>query len=235
MIKDFETTVLNIETVATDTKKLQLTKPSGFNFKAGQFLLIKFAKNLMRAYSIASSPKDSFLELIIRIIPEGKGSSIIDKTKIGDKFIISGGMGHFLLSENKNVELYFLATGTGIAPFRSMILTESLQKNPRKMHLFYGGRWKEDLPYLEEISEWTKNLEVKIGLSRDLKAHEVYIPNLPQAKIDNCRITKFIEDENFAENSEFYICGNKGMVEGTRDLLFTKGISKERIFFEKFN
>ncbi len=240
-MKDFTSKILDIKKIATDTKRFIFSKPTNYDFQAGQFLIIKFAKDLIRAYSIASPPSEENLELVIRIIPNGRGTSILDKAKISDEFTISQSMGHFVLSENQEAELFFLATGTGIAPFKSMICTEAQKKIPRKMHLFYGGRQVEDLPYLDEISSWTENLEVKIGLSRDPDAKKREFSNL-KAEIDNCRITKFIENENFhrlaghgAGNSEFYICGNKGMVEGTRDLLLEKGIEKSRIFFEKFN
>ena len=255
-MKDFTSKILDIKKIATDTKRFIFSKPENYNFQAGQFLIIKFAKDLMRAYSIASPPSEENLELVIRIIPNGRGTGILDKAKVGDEFTISQAMGHFVLSENQDAELFFLATGTGIAPFKAMIRTEGgeiyperqtefqkseVERNPRKMHLFYGGRQAEDLPYLDEISSWAENLEVKIGLSRDPNAEKIEIPNL-QAEIKNCRITKFIKNGNFhllagrgAGNSEFYICGNKGMVEGTRDLLLEKGIEKSQIFFEKFN
>jgi ferredoxin-NADP reductase len=233
-MNDFSTSILDIKTIARDTKKIIFTKPSEFKFEAGQFLLIKFAKNLIRAYSIASTPDDKDIELIIRIIPNGRGTGIINSAKIGDIFTISNGLGHFQLSKNKDSELYFFATGTGIAPFRSMIRTENKQKFPRKIYLYYGGRYLEDLPYLDEISTWANYSEIKIGLSRDKNAAKSKIPNL-KAEFDNCRITKFIKNKNFAENSEFYICGNRGMVDGTKELLLSKGIKEDKIFFEKFN
>jgi ferredoxin-NADP reductase len=234
-MKNFLTQILDIQTIATDTKRIIFEKPAKFEFKAGQFLIIKFTKKLMRAYSIASTPSDKNIELVIRIIPNGQGTTIIDAAKIGDEFTISNGMGHFLLSDDKDAELYFFATGTGIAPFKSMIRTEAAKKIPRKMYLFYGGRKQNDLAYWDELSSWAKNLEVKIGLSREKNVREIIIPNLKTAEIDNCRITKFFENKNFAGNSEFYICGNKGMVDGTKEILLAKGIDKSRIFFEKFN
>lgn len=227
-MKDFEVKIISIDVVAKDTKKLILTKPKNFNFKAGQFLLIKFTKKLMRAYSIASTPDAESIELIIRIITGGEGSTIIDSAKIGDKFKITQPMGHFTLSENKEAELFFLATGTGIAPIKSMIKTETQSKIPRKITLYYGGKNEEDLAYLDEIRNWLENLTVKLGLSRQTEIKT----NLPA---ENCRITKFLEEESFSKFAEFYICGNKDMVKGTKQLLLSKGVQKENIFFERFS
>lgn len=233
-MKDFETTILEIDVVAQETKKIIFTKPEGFSFKAGQFLLIKFAKKLMRAYSIASTPDNESIELVIRIVPNGQGSTIIDDAKVGDKFTISSGMGHFVLSENNESELFFLATGTGIAPFKSMIQDESKKKIPRKMTLLYGGRKKDDLAYLSELSSWAKDLKVKLGFSQEENADKIIIKNL-EATIEHCRITKFVEEAEFSNFAEFYICGNKGMVNGVKDLLLEKGVEKSQIFSEKFN
>jgi ferredoxin-NADP reductase len=226
--------IIDIRIVAENTKRIIFSRPVGFVFKTGQFLMIKFNKKLMRAYSIASSPEEKNIELIIRIIPEGKGSTIIDAAKVGDKFTISGGIGHFTLSDNDNAELIFCVTGTGIAPIKSMIKTENKRKIPRKMTLLYGGRKEDDLAYLDEISSWDKDLEVKIGLSNEENADKIVLPNL-KAEISYSRITKFLEEETFSNFAEFYICGCKGMVEGTKKLLLEKGIDKEKIFFERFN
>jgi ferredoxin-NADP reductase len=225
--------ILSIEVVAKDVKKIIFSRPENFNFQAGQFLLIKYSPKLMRAYSIASEPGKKNIELIIRIIPGGQGSTIIDAAKVGDKFTIAGGMGHLLLSEKDNAELFFCVTGTGIAPIKSMINNEAKKKNPRKMTLFYGGRNREDLAYLEELNTWATNLDVKLGLSGQENAKTLTIPNL-KAEIDHCRITKFLEEGTFSDLAEFYICGNKGMVEGTNQLLLEKGIKKENIYFERF-
>lgn len=226
--------IIDIKVVAKDTKKIIFSRPKGFVFKTGQFLMIKFDKKLMRAYSIASPPEEENIELIIRIIPGGKGTTIIDKASIGDKFTVAGGMGHFTLSENKNAELYFCVTGTGIAPIKSMIKSENKSENPRKMTLLYGGRDQGDLAYLDEISSWNPDLSVKIGFSTQEDIKKIIIPNL-DAEISHSRITKFINAENFSDLAEFYICGCQGMVEGTKELLIKKGINKDKIFFERFN
>ena len=237
-------TLKSIELVATDTKKFLFqvneftsldgkTKGSGkLDFKAGQFISLKFNETAWRAYSIASAPSEDLIELIVRIVPGGVGSMVLDAAKVEDTFDFKAPFGHFLLSENSEANLIFLGTGTGIAPFKSMILTENAKASPRKMKLFYGGRNLEDLAYLDEISTWSPEylVSVRLGLSQSPNASDLN----PQAQ--HCRITKFLEvDEDFDENSEFYICGNGSMVKSVQEILAQKNVDPKRIFMERFN
>lgn len=230
-----------IETVARETKKFIFTvkdlaaldgtpspKPT-LDFKAGQFVSIQFRDNLARAYSIASSPSKDTIELIIRIVPNGAGSMIIDAANIGDEFIFKGPFGHFVLSDNPKAKLLFFATGTGIAPIRSMILTEKEKQTSREMSVFYGGKDLEDLAYLDEIEDWNNDLKIHLGLSREED------PAMLGKYGKHCRITKFLEDRSYSKNEEFYICGNGGMVKSTVELLKQKGVDGTKIFNERFN
>ncbi len=231
----------SIETVARDTKKYlfsvkefssldgKITGKEKLNFIAGQFLVIDFKENLSRAYSIASAPHEKAVELIIRIIPNGAGSMIIDKAKVRDEFKFKAPFGHFTLSKNEKANLIFCGTGTGIAPLRSMILTEAQSKKPRNMKVFYGGRNRYDIAYIDEIEKWAPTLKIRLGLSREENPKEL------KPYGEKCRITKFLKENDFDVQSEFYICGNGKMVKSTTELLSEKGVEKSRIFMERFN
>ncbi|MCK5461190.1 FAD-dependent oxidoreductase [Candidatus Gracilibacteria bacterium] len=232
----------SIDTVAKTTKKFRFsvenfasldekTKGSGkLPFIAGQFISLQFTKRAWRAYSIASHPNKNLIELIIRIVPNGVGSTILDKAIVNDTFPFKGPFGHFFLSENPKANLIFLGTGTGIAPLRSMILEELKQKNPRTMKLFYGGRQADDIAYLDEVKMWhPEKVKVRLGLSQESKPSEIY------DYAEHCRITKFLEENDFDKNSEFYICGNGAMVKSSQEILHEKGVAAERIFMERFN
>lgn len=233
--------IKSIETVARETKKFifsvhSLVKLDGtpakeeiLPFQAGQFVSVEFKDKLARAYSIASTPSEKNIELIIRIVAGGSGSTILDAAKVGDEFKFKGPFGHFVLSDNKNANLIFCGTGTGIAPLRSMILMENKMVPPRKMKLFYGGRDQADIAYLEELETWNKDLKIRLGLSREEDKTKLGKYGEP------CRITKFIEENDFDNNSEFYICGNGAMVKSTVEILSEKGVEKSRIFMERFN
>jgi len=225
-----------IEDVARDTKKFIFsvanTSPlssGNFSFLAGQFLSLQFTETAWRAYSIASSPVEKNIELIVRYVADGTASRIFWHAKKGDIFPFKGPFGKFLLSSHPDASLVFCGTGTGIAPLRSMILTEKKRKNPRPMMLLYGGRDKDDIAYLDEISEWSPKLKIHLGFSRTLPTKKL------QARAELCRITKFLEEGMWNENHEFYICGNGDMVKSVVELLKSKGISEENVFMERFN
>lgn len=98
------------------------------------------------------------------------------------------------------------------------------------MRLFYGGRNSKDVAYLEDLTDWSPDLEVFLGLSRaedtDLEAH-------PNAQKE--RITHFLTHFEFDENDEFYLCGNGAMVKSVNQLLAERGMTKEQVFQERFN
>lgn len=230
MIPEYQTTLLSTETVARDTQKFRFSKPDNWTFQSGQFLSLKFGEKAWRAYSIASTPDETEIELLIRLIPGGVGSEALKAANIGDEFTFRGGFGHFVLSETPDAELIFCCTGTGIAPFRAMIKEESAKKNPRKISLYYGGRDAEDIGYLDEINTWG-TVETHLGLSRAEKNCHIEGTNA-----QNCRITEFLENTDFSKKSaEFYICGNGDMVVSVREILEKKEIPKEHIFQERFN
>ncbi len=212
--------------VARDTVKY-LFSAEDFDFTAGQFISMQFG-DAWRAYSIASTPKEDLIELVVRLIPGGIASEMFRVAKVGDEFNFTGPFGEFILSDNKYANLIFLGTGTGIAPFRSMILTEKENLN-RPMKLLYGGKDSQDLAYLDEMESWADNLEIGLGLSRQEDASDF------KDYAQHCRITKFLEDGEFDENSEFYICGSGIMTESVVKILTEKGVAKERIFHERFN
>ncbi len=207
--------------------------PANFQFHSGQFLSLNFGKNKWRAYSIASSPQEKKIELTVRIIPNGIASEIFKNSKIGDNFQFKGPFSNFGISSNKNRNLVFCATGTGIAPIRSIILGMNEIEN-QKIKLFYGGRDSDELPYLAEIEKLAnENFEVFLGFSQKLE--KTKWKNKKFILAEKCRITKFLEEQDFEDNCEFYICGNGQMVKSVCEILNKKGIDKNKVFFERFN
>ncbi len=228
------------ETIAQDTVELvfwveECTPLTGgeklkrLPFLAGQFISIQFGEKAWRAYSIASPPSEEKVKLVVRLIPGGVASEVFREARTGDTFNFKGGFGEFTLSNVSEASLVFCGTGTGIAPLRSMILTEAQSPTPRPMTLLYGGRNKEDLAYLDDLKTWAPNLEVEIGLSRDPNASATHPCAHP------CRITQFLEDMKMKGSEEFYLCGGGEMVQEVQKLLLEKGIPEQQIHMERFH
>lgn len=120
---------------------------------AGQYLSIRY-RGRTRAYSIASSPNRPETELCIRRVPDGRLSTrLCDDLSVGETLTVRGPHGHLLLEDPSNRDLVFLATGTGVAPMKSMIDyifeegRDEYRGESREVWLFLGAAWKDDLPY----------------------------------------------------------------------------------------
>lgn len=196
----------------------------GFEFKAGQFVNVEVAPNFWRSYSIASpSTNPKLLEYVVDITPGGKGSQFFQKLGINDGVHIKGPFGKLVLPEIMDSDFCFVATGTGIAPFRSMLG----ELHREKVSLFWGLRFKEDIYWEEEF----KNLKkFCISLSRP----DILPTGRQGWEGEVGHITECIKRESFNGDTLFYLCGNQSMIDEARRILLGKGVSEEKIVFEKF-
>ena len=232
--------------------EFSLIEPKEISFLAGQYLILLIpskGETISRLYSIASPPwqKNSF-ELVVELFDGGVGSTYLKNLKIRDKVLFKGPAGMFTLKETYKNKVFF-ATGTGIAPIRSMIMKG--QKSPFDLEcktksdlvksqkfLFWGLRKKEDVYFLEEfkkIKEENKNFEFKICLSKETSLSKVESDFFSLGHVDYV-----FEKELFPKiketifDFEFYLCGGRGVVEFLRQFLLQKNIPQSAIFFEKF-
>ena len=118
-----------------------------FNFAAGQFIALIVAENTKRFYSIASSPSNKNIELLVDTAPGGPGSVFFENVKEGDIVDAIGPFGQFVYKSQEDA--FFIATGTGIAPFRSIIIDQLEKGNVNKLTLVWGLRHEENV-YLED-------------------------------------------------------------------------------------
>ena len=130
--------------------------------------------SIQRNYSVASWPDGSNkFELIITYLKGGKMSEyLFNEAKVGDEFAYNGPMGIFTLPEKlTDRDIFFVATGSGVSPFRSMLGYIAEHNIPTKnIKLFFGTRTKEDIPYFEEMKNYEKiipNFEFIPVLSRE--------------------------------------------------------------------
>ena len=134
-----------------------------FDFAAGQYLSVRYGDRT-RAYSIASSPNRDRAELCIRRVPDGRLSPrLCEELEVGDTLAIRGPSGHLLLEDASHREMAFLATGTGVAPMKSMIDytfetgRDEHRGEKRDVWLFLGAAWKDDLPYHDDFTDLSEN------------------------------------------------------------------------------
>jgi ferredoxin--NADP+ reductase len=185
-------------------------------FVAGQVVGISIVEGAEpRLYSIASGNQDDMISLLYNIKPDGEVSPSLAVIQAGDTLFVSAPFGSFYGTAKPAV---FIASGTGVAPFASM-LRSGLNKDKMLIH---GGRMLESFYFKDELTE--------------VLGQENYIRCCSQETGDNVyegRLTKYIRDhEDLKPDIKYYLCGLAEMVVETRDLLIEKGVPYENIIAE---
>ncbi|MEM2959638.1 MAG: FAD-binding oxidoreductase [Candidatus Jordarchaeaceae archaeon] len=200
------------ETPSTKTFRMVPTKGKLPPFRAGQYvnLFVKIGNVLTsRPYSISSPPtKTDYIDLTVRRKKGGFVSNyLLDKVKVGDEFETTGPMGQFYyepLTDGKN--LVFLAGGSGITPFMSIIREVVERKLDLNIWLIYGSRVPEDIIFgkeLEQIAKKNKNIHYSVVISEPPEGYKGICGFLTRDIILNQ-----IGD---AEGKTFYMCGPEAM------------------------
>ncbi|MEK6886355.1 MAG: FAD-dependent oxidoreductase [Nanoarchaeota archaeon] len=228
----FVSEVINVLNITPEAKIFRFSVPKEFLFEPGQFitLLIDINETVeRRSYSIAEHG-DGFIELCINKVKNGKVSTFLHELKNGHKLTAQGPLGLFTIKNNsEKKENVFIATGTGIAPFVSMI-PSLLKKINKKVILLSGHKYEDEILYdsfFRELQKKYKNFEYHTIVSR---------PRSEKFDGEKGRVQILIEKHiqpNFAGN--VYLCGLSDMINDVEQILLSKGIKKENIIFEKYN
>lgn len=241
-VPQFQTGIVTrIEQATPNTRRYWITLPEteSFHFKPGQFVTLDLPiheqKNKRwRSYSIASMPDGSnVIELVIVYLEGGAGTTyIFNEIKEGSELVLRGPQGVFTLPEVLDHDMLFICTGTGIAPFRSMmhyIHTHKLAHN--NLHLIFGTRKKEDLLYADEMKQ----------LERELAGFKFY-PTLSRETWNDYPWQGYtgyvhpIYEEICAEcnPAHFMLCGWKVMIDEAKERILKLGYDKKAIHMELY-
>ena len=187
-------------------------------FNAGQFFSIGIPNMLInREYSVCSGENDNYLEFLIREISDGILSKELKKLNKNDEVKVLGPYGNFYLKEmDYNKKYIFIASGTGIAPFMSLIKTYP----DLNYKIYHGIRFNED-----SIKELYNDKYMKF-ISRE---------KIDEKNCFNGRLSEyfnFISEED--KNSYAFLCGNSLMVTDIYDRLIKNNFKAENIFTEIF-
>lgn len=233
-IASFQASVSRIRDLTHDVRELELTlrEPKAISFKPGQFLSFEVTKAglpypLARPYSIASPPSVSDrVTLIFNLVAGGPGSTYLYSLREGDSVSFKGPAGTFYLREDSGRQVLFVATGTGIAPLRSMLLTLFERHTGQPLTLFWGLRYERDLYYQDELAEWAScypNFSFVTTLSK---------PG-PDWGGSTGRVTGLVQERIASvQNLSVYLCGNGEMIKEVTGLIQAKGLCP--IYREKY-
>lgn len=229
--------VARLEEKKTHTDKFvqysfELDTPHQIEFFAGQYVSIKVAENgARRSYSICSTPdiKHGF-ELLIDLAPHGLGCQFLEGLKFGDTVQVLGPLGVFVVEDRpEEKSLAFVATGSGIAPIRAMILNQlQVKKDTRPITLYWGQRYMADMFWVDEFQELAEsfpNFNFHPTLSR---------PESEAWTLCSGRVTDCLGTHDLPPDAGYYICGNERMLHDTVDLLKSRGVPEANLHHEKF-
>ena len=263
--KSIRVKVIEVTRWAPTLLSFKVTRPDGFKFTAGQFVrlgihgkdLQYFAQNhetklvtsetqgqlvdldgyVFRAYSVASSPYDEFIEFFSVVIPEGEFTSKVNHIQVGDSLLLNTTpFGYLTLARYQLPlpnDLWLLATGTGLAPFLSILKTIDVWQQYQRIILVYSARTSQELAYQAEIGS-IKSIYGDNGAAfvflpivtreADYAGEKARVPNL----IVSGKLTELVGQKLDKEHSHVMLCGNPQMVEDTKEALKSIGLTMNR-------
>jgi ferredoxin-NADP reductase len=231
--------VVKIETAAPNTKIFTLQVPSETHipFRAGQFVTMDLPisdkrQKRWRSYSIANPPDGSNqLEFCIVRLEGGAGTRyFFEEVVVGTEIKFKNPDGNFVLPEKITSDLVFICTGTGVAPFRSMIFDLIQQKKMyQNLHLIFGTRYEESILYRKEfeaLAAENPQFRYDVALSKAENplfhkghVHQIYLNTYKTPRAD----------------VQFYLCGWSNMIdEAVANLLVELKYDKSQVHYELY-
>jgi ferredoxin--NADP+ reductase len=224
----------------TDTLfSFRTTREAAFRFRNGEFVMIGLKVNdkpLLRAYSIVSANYEEELEFFSIKVQNGPLTSRLQHLKVGDPIIVSRKATGTLVLDNllPGRNLYLLSTGTGLAPFLSVIKGPETYERYEKVLLIHGTRTKAELAYDDLI---TRELPGHEFLGEAVSSQLVYYPTVTREEFRNRgRITDLITSGKLfvdlglppmsVADDRFMLCGSPDMIRDTRKLLAEAGMEE---------
>ena len=234
-------TVLKVHHWTDKLFSFTTSRDPGFRFENGHFTMIGLQQEqgrLMRAYSMASANYEDELEFFSIKVPDGPLTSQLQDIKAGDEILVGGKpigsltQDHLLPGRN----LFLLSTGTGLAPFLSIIKDPEVYERYDKIILTHGCRFVSDLAYGDMI---TKELPEHDYLGEAVKEKLVYYPAVTREEFHTRgRLTTLMESGQMftdvglpglnLETDRFMICGSPGMLKDTCAYLNDHGFKEAR-------
>lgn len=255
-------TVLSKTTWTPNLFSFTVSRPDSFKFTAGQFVRLgvnpsqlkyyqqtdasdetadsALNEDVFRAYSIVSSPFDEVIEFFSIVIPDGAFTSQLQHLQVGDELLLNTmPFGFLTLARYQKPlpkDLWLLATGTGLAPFLSMLQDLKTWEDYEHIVLAHSARSLDELAYIEKI----ENLQEDFGTLVDNPAKLIFIPTVTREPVEGAlseRLPKLLLEGTLQaragialdiDTTHVMLCGNPDMVEDTKEALKTLGLVMNR-------
>lgn len=226
-------TVVEFHDIAPDVRHFVFEVPEvkQLHFKPGQFVSFSetlSGKKITRPYSIVSLPDGNRFELCLNLVHHGVFTPHLFEMKPGDSIETSAPLGFFVVRDPSK-EAIFIATGTGIAPFRAMAPDYLSHPHANQLTLIFGVRHELTIYYREDFQALAKkhsNFKFWPTLSR---AEASWTGRTGHVQ------THLLETIGYRRDLHIYICGMKEMVDDVRAILKGLGFDRKQIIFEKYD
>ncbi|MGB9635358.1 MAG: ferredoxin--NADP reductase [Candidatus Micrarchaeia archaeon] len=231
MVRDFVMRVSKVKEWCEGIKSIYLEYVGAdrMEYNAGQYVLLSGVvggKKISRAYSLASQPSSKNIEIIFRVV--GVFTGYLNTLKEGDTITMTGPFGHISLSNVRSSKVVFIATGTGVSPFISIIRDmheKGMCGKFEKIVLIYGTRYRNMIVHFDDFVEHSKECK-----------NFNFVPVLSKEENWNGKKghVQDVLNEFIYEDAEYFICGLPLMTEDVVKILGQKGISMNKIHLERF-
>ncbi len=238
-VREYDSVCAKIEELTYDMKRFrfELKDPPTAKFVAGQYMQLFCPKykgsseEVYRAYSIASDPAaNNLIDLIIRRVPNGICTTwCFEHLKEGDPVKMNGPYGDFRLSDT-DAPMVFVAGGSGMAPFVSILHHMQNTNSKRKAKYFFGGNSTKDLCMTDEMKAFEDALE---GFE--------FVPVVANPEEDESwsgetgLVTEAVHRQyKDLSGHEGYLCGSPGMIDAAAKVFVSLGMLEDKIYYDKF-
>jgi Na+-transporting NADH:ubiquinone oxidoreductase subunit F len=238
-IKEYTTRCTEIKDLTHDIKlfRFELTDPSEISYTPGQYVQLltpvyeKSSEEVYRAYSVASDPaQKNIIDLIIRLVPGGICTTYcFEYLKVGDEVKMNGPYGEFRLTDT-DAEMVWIAGGSGMAPFVSILHEMKNSNNQRKTIYYFGANKVEELFLTEQMKQFEKDLSnfkfvpvvAELGEGENWDGQTGLVTQAVERNVKN------------ASDCEGYLCGSPGMIDAAIAVLKKLGMDENKIYYDKF-
>ncbi|MCY3768314.1 MAG: ferredoxin--NADP reductase [Gammaproteobacteria bacterium] len=234
-------TVIGVHHWSEKLFTIRTTRDPALRFRNGEFVMMGLevdGKPLLRAYSMVSANYEDYLEFYSIKVQDGPLTSRLQYVEVGDKLLVSKKPTGTLLWDRlrPGKHLYMLSTGTGLAPFLSIIKDPDIYDHFSKVILVHGCRYKNELTYKKLI---TRKLIDHEFIGDRVREKLIYYPAVTREPFENYgRITTLMESgkllkdigmpELNREDDRFMLCGSKGMLQSLGAILKERGFAETR-------
>ena len=229
--------------VAVRTLAFEITRPDGFQFKAGQTVDLTWinpsetdSEGDTRTFSIASAPDDPQLLFATRL-RDTAFKRILERAPLGTALRMEGPFGNLTLHNNASRTAILIAGGIGITPFRSMVRRAAHDRLPQRILLFYANKSTESAAFFEEFEAMGKE-----------NPNFAFIPTMGNpppswhgetgrisAEMLNRHLNSIASPDFHTAGPVYYVAGPPAMVTGIRNVLNNAGIDDDDIRSEEFS